>query len=177
MIRKLGVVLTVLMLVAGCSQQGGKIEAESVTLAELTANTGEYVGKVVEVSGTVNHVCRVSGKKLFITGDSPGQRFKVDAGAGIGTFDIALEGSDVRVVGLIEEQRVDAAYLNEWETEACSTEKEAAMAEIDSVIENHKRQVFELIMQANKEAVERQVSEARRQALTVIAQAEKEMKS
>lgn len=128
MIRKLGVILFVVVLFAGCSQQGTEQKATELTLAELTANTGEYVGKVVQVSGTVNHVCRHGGKKMFIAGEAAGQRFKINASADVGSFDIALEGSDVQVVGLVEEQRVDAAYLDEWESTACSTEKEAAMA-------------------------------------------------
>lgn len=128
MVRKLSLVFLILLLAIGCSQQQAKQETSDITLAELTTNTGDYVGKIVQVKGTVNHVCRHGGKKLFIIGDSPNQSFKINAGVEVGSFNIALEGSDVQVLGVIEEERVDAEYLDEWEAQACPTEKNAALA-------------------------------------------------
>ena len=48
----------------------------------------------------------------------------------IGSFDVALEGSDVYVEGILREERVDEAFLVEWEAEldanARAKEKELA---------------------------------------------------
>ena len=54
-------------------------------------------------------------------------------------------------------------------------EKEVAKAEIDAIAERHRRQVFDLIMQANRAAVEERAEKAQQHAWTVIAQAEKEI--
>ena len=59
------------------------------------------------------HVCKHGGKRIFV-GE---ERIKVLASDKVGSFDTALEGSDVHVEGILREERVDEAYLLEWEGE------------------------------------------------------------
>ncbi len=91
--------------------------AKEMTIAEFNANAADLVDQIVTVSGTVDHVCKHSGKRVFIFGEDPQDRLKIEAGEKVGTFDVGLEGSEIRVQGKVLEMRVDAAYLDEWEKE------------------------------------------------------------
>ena len=86
--------------------------------ADLLADPEKYVGQVVALTGTVQHVCEVSGKRMFLSGpEDPEKTFKVTAGRGIGEFSIDLNGSDVTARGEVVVQKVDQAYLDNWEAE------------------------------------------------------------
>ncbi len=60
------------------------------------------VGKEVEIKGMVVHVCRHGGKKLFIIGEDPEMRVKINASDKVSVFEPELEGSTIDVVGVIE---------------------------------------------------------------------------
>ena len=133
MSKKLLLLAAMALLIAGCS--GEKAEttetAEAatteaapvvVTVADFNAHAADYVEKAVTVSGTVDHVCKHGGKKMFIMGEDPSERLKIEVGEGIPAFDIALEGSKVKITGVCKVFKMDAAYLDNWESEACSAE-------------------------------------------------------
>jgi hypothetical protein len=103
-----------------------------ISLASLVENTSEYVGREVSVTGTVDHVCKHGGKRMFIIDENPEHRFKITAGEAVGAFDISLEGSDVQVRGLVQEQKVDEGYLDNWETELSEKAESDAEHESDS---------------------------------------------
>jgi hypothetical protein len=123
MLKSIPLVLLALITLAGCAEKNVVAEAKILTFQNLSTETADYVGQRVTVSGAVVHVCRSGGKRMFITGESPEPRFKITAGEAIGAFDMALEGSNVTVTGLVEEQRVDEVFLNEWEAELEAEEK------------------------------------------------------
>ena len=78
----------------------------------------KYAGKDIIIAGTVSHVCRHSGKKLFLFGGNPEKTVKVNTGGDFATFDIKYEGMDVEITGtVIEDEKIDANYLNEWEAD------------------------------------------------------------
>ena len=120
---RLYIVLLSAFLFGACSTEAPqKVDAE-LTVAEITMGTGEYVDQTVSLTGTVNHVCKHGGKKLFLMSMATNDRFKVEAGE-VGSFDVALEGSDIKVIGVVKELKVDKAYLDNWEKEACAAEAE-----------------------------------------------------
>jgi hypothetical protein len=138
-------VIALALVVFGCSQEGTEPAAEvaqetqqaaeteqaepapaEVTLAELATNTAEHVGQTVAVTATVDHVCKHGGKRMFLIDGTPDHRFKITAGDAVGAFDVALEGSDVQVVGVVAEQRIDEAYLDAWEAESSEQKPEVA---------------------------------------------------
>ncbi len=117
-----------LFVVAGCKNQGKKTnEAETniteISIPDLLASADQYVGKEVKIQGMVQHVCRETGKKMFLIDENPENRIRVDVNESMGTFPIELEGSTVEVTGQFEELRIDEAYLNQWEEELKSGEK------------------------------------------------------
>jgi len=83
-------------------------EATEILMSNFDAKAGEFVGKEVKVSGIVDHVCKHGGKKiLLVDGDNSIHVFNDER------YDEALSGSKITVVGVVEEERIDSAYLAE----------------------------------------------------------------
>ena len=102
------------LLSVGChNPKSAKTEAVPVDLGEIITRAPDLMGKLVRVDGMVAHVCRESGKRLFL-GE---QSFKVLATNSFPTFKVEWEGSDVTVTGFLKEDRIDETYLANWEKE------------------------------------------------------------
>lgn len=110
MIRKLFSLLVITVLISSCGNTGKKevsSQAEEtsgtnkVEFASLIENPGDYIGKNISVEGKVVHVCTMSGKKLFITGENPDVRLYVQAGEEMPKFPMELLGSEIVVEGTL----------------------------------------------------------------------------
>ena len=142
--KKLVSVLFLILLVAACSKEQPKEQAEqkeatpeviTITFDEFKTNPDMYVGKYVKVEGTCVHTCKHGGKKMHIVGTDPDYKLVILASDKVAMFDKALEGSGVIVEGFVRVERIDEAYLNNWEAELktdVSKQKEAG-----EVIEEH----------------------------------------
>jgi hypothetical protein len=112
-----------LVLAVSCGQQGSKttdlseMKMSEVTVEALLANTSPFVEKPVCVKGTVVHVCRHGGQRLFVVGEDGEDRFRITVGENISEFDVELEGSMIEVNGIVKELIIDETYLAEWEAE------------------------------------------------------------
>jgi len=84
-----------------------KVEPKAVTLANFKASAETMVGKEIILEGTVIHVCKHGGQKMFITADDPDIRIKITPGEDMAAFDVELEGSDVKVIGVVEEMEAE----------------------------------------------------------------------
>jgi hypothetical protein len=92
-------------------------ETTTVLLAEFEDKAGDFVGKKIVIAGTVDHICKHGGQKLFIVDTESEGRVKVTPDENIAAFNSDLEGENIEIVGIVEEQRVDEAFLREWEEE------------------------------------------------------------
>jgi len=165
MLKKLSITILAALMIASCGKKEATENLPQLTVAQLTADAGEYVGKKVSVSGTVVHVCEHGGKRMFIIGDQPEPRFKITAGTSVGGFDLTLEGSNVQVSGVVQEQKVDAAFLDNWETELNEEHKpevgheghgHSAAGEVDDHHEHAKQQISNLrnrLAESGKDAI------------------------
>jgi hypothetical protein len=101
----------------GCNNS--KKETTNVlTVDSFLVAPEKWAGKDVVISGTVSHVCRHSGKKLFLFGADAEKTVKINAGGDVSAFDIKYEGTDVEINGtVVEDEKIDANYLNEWEAD------------------------------------------------------------
>jgi hypothetical protein len=88
-----------------------KEEPKAVTLADFKANAETLVGKEIILEGTVIHVCKHGGQKMFITADDPDVRVKITPGEEMAAFETELEGSDVKVIGVVE--AIEAEVIGE----------------------------------------------------------------
>lgn len=90
----------------------------SVTVDSFLATPENWVNKDILITGTVSHVCRHSGKKLFLFGADAQKTVKINAGVDFSSFDLKYEGTDVEITGtVVEDEKIDANYLNEWEAD------------------------------------------------------------
>lgn len=109
MIKKIFSLSIIALLVLSCGNKGkkevsqspGGSESVKVEFASLIANPSDYVGKNISVEGKVVHVCTMSGKKLFITGENPDVRLYVQAGEEMPKFPMELLGSEIIVEGML----------------------------------------------------------------------------
>ncbi|MCX6230113.1 MAG: hypothetical protein NTZ33_01095 [Bacteroidetes bacterium] len=125
--KKLIILLVVCAIVlannSGCKNKNAQ-SADSVKVSNvLTVDSflvapEKWAGKEVVIKGTVSHVCKHSGKKLFLFTADPEKTVKINAGGSFSTFDLKYEGSDIEITGtVIEDEKIDANALNEWEAD------------------------------------------------------------
>lgn len=138
MLRRLIFLVLSLSLIISCGTKTEKATqtVTEVTVAQAIQQPDQYVDKVVKLEGTVVHVCKHGGKRMFVTGENPDERLKITVGGDIGAFDVSLEGSVVEVEGIMKEQRIDAAYLDQREADIASGEK-SEKDEIEHTGEEH----------------------------------------
>lgn len=84
-----------------------KAEPKALSLADFKDQAETMVGEEVILEGTVIHVCKHGGQKMFITADNPDIRIKITPGEEMAAFEAELEGSDVKVVGVVEEMEAE----------------------------------------------------------------------
>ena len=150
-IRKMTVIAAIAVagiINASCGNKQQQANSEGATtevvasgameIDSLLANAGEFAGQEVTIEGVCTHICKHGGRKIFLMGSDDTQTIRVEA-AKLGSFDTKCVNSIVRVTGTLKEQRVDEAYLQQWESRlkataaekhgegeaGCSTEKKA----------------------------------------------------
>ena len=86
-----------------------------VKVDELLANAEQEIDNVVLLEGVCTHICSHGGKKLFLMGDDDSKTIRVEASDDIGAFKPESVNSIVKVKGTLKEERIDEAYLTQWE--------------------------------------------------------------
>jgi hypothetical protein len=92
-------------------------EIVPVSISNFEIKAEELVGKQIILSGTVDHICQHGGQKMFIIETESEGRIKIIPDENIAAFNTELEGQNIKLVGIVEEQRIDEEYLREWEEE------------------------------------------------------------
>jgi hypothetical protein len=77
-------------------------EATVLTPSEFPDKAETYMGQKIQIEGMVVHVCKHGGKKMFLVGDNPEIRVKIDASDEVTVFSTDLEGSTVVVQGTVQ---------------------------------------------------------------------------
>ncbi len=99
-------------------------EIITVSMVDYDSLVETLAGKKISISGTVDHVCKHGGQKLFIVDENSDARIKITPNEEIAAFNTDLVGETVKITGIIEEMRVDEDYLKEWEEEVKSGAEE-----------------------------------------------------
>ncbi len=105
MIKNLLGIIAIAALMVSCGSSAGdkKTEAEAAPLAvdfaSLIENPAQYLDKDITIEGNVVHVCKHSGKKMFIVGENPDIRLFITAGDEVPVFPMELLGSSISVSG------------------------------------------------------------------------------
>jgi len=115
--------LFALSLLVSCGQGTKKNDTETepeimpIAVGDFLSDAAPFVDQNVNISGTVVHVCRHGGQRMFIVGENGEERIRITTGDDIAEFDIELEGEKVEVTGIVRELIIDETYLAEWEAE------------------------------------------------------------
>ena len=117
------VVMTLIGTSCGNKQQKSASEAtteqaasSALEIDSLLANAESLAGQEVTIAGVCTHACKHGAKKIFLMGSDDTQVIRVEAGT-LGAFDPKCVNSIVRVTGTLKEQRIDEAYLQNWEAQ------------------------------------------------------------
>lgn len=137
-------ILFSVVLFSGCNgkkSENKSVEKDSVistvfTVDSLLVSAEQLVNKTVTVEGDCSHLCVRSGKKLFLEGSSNAVSIRAEADK---AFRQECIKKRVRVTGKLIEERIDEAYLADWENEIkAETETET---KIHAGCESEKRAV------------------------------------
>ena len=111
-------------LIAACftmmSCGGGKKQAQTaepvaaMSIDEVMAKAGELVEQEVTIEGVCTHTCSHGAKKMFLLGSDDSKTLRIEAGE-LGAFDTKVVNNIVTVKGIVKEERIDEAYLQDWE--------------------------------------------------------------
>jgi hypothetical protein len=104
---------------SGLKEKARDTKNDTVKISVLTfsGQADSLSNRKVIIEGTVLHICKHGGKRMFLVDGSDSVRVEITAGQDITKFDESLAGSRVRVWGTLMEERVDTKYLNDWENE------------------------------------------------------------
>jgi len=122
--KKLILILTVLAFTFGCgninnekSTPNNDVEITKVEHVNFKENAINFVNKKIEITAMISHVCEHGGKKMFLVSEENEESIKVTLGKNMPAFKTDLVGNTVKVIGIVDELRIDEAYLLEWENE------------------------------------------------------------
>jgi hypothetical protein len=90
------------------------VEQTALSVDNAMDQAEKWLEKSIEVEGVVAHVCERSGTKLFLMGSDDKHVLRVNAGK-LGKFPKSINHKRLIVEGSLKEDRIDEAYLTNWE--------------------------------------------------------------
>lgn len=84
---------------------------------DLLSQADSLVGQSISVEGVCTHICAHGGKKIFLMGTDDTKTIRVEATDQTGAFAQECVNSVVTATGKLVEQRIDEAYLAQWEAD------------------------------------------------------------
>lgn len=100
------------------SAAGENTESESITVDEVLADADRYVGDTITVEGVCSHLCAHGAMKAFIAGSSDTVILRCEANPHIGEpFPVRLVRRPVQIKGILAEQRLDSAAVDNMEVQ------------------------------------------------------------
>ena len=113
---------------AGCPEaKSGKVMVVSVD--SVQKNPEKYYDKTIALKGRVVHTCKVTGKKMFLTGSDEQNLIRVNAGENISRFDESLQGEIViahgRLTPIVDDAMTEMGKKDSTGKVSCETEAKA----------------------------------------------------
>ena len=91
-----------------------EVAATAMDIDALLASAENLVGQEVDIEGICTHICSHGGRKIFLMGSDDTKTIRIESGK-LGAFDQKCVNSIVKVKGMLKEERIDEAYLKQWE--------------------------------------------------------------
>ena len=89
-------------------------EVAAMSIDEVMAKAADLVEQTVVIEGVCTHTCSHGAKKMFLVGSDDSKTLRIEAGE-LGAFDTKVVNNVVTVKGTLKEERIDEAYLQDWE--------------------------------------------------------------
>ena len=89
-------------------------EVAAMSIDEVMEKAADLVEQTVVIEGVCTHTCSHGAKKMFLVGSDDSKTLRIEAGE-LGAFDTKVVNNVVTVKGIIKEERIDEAYLQDWE--------------------------------------------------------------
>ena len=86
----------------------------AMSIDDVMAKAPELVDQTVVIEGVCTHTCSHGAKKMFLVGSDDSKTLRIEAGE-LGAFDAKVVNQVVTVKGTLKEERIDEAYLQDWE--------------------------------------------------------------
>ena len=86
----------------------------AMSIDDVMAKAPELVDQTGVIEGVCTHTCSHGAKKMFLVGSDDSKTLRVEAGE-LGAFDTKVVNQVVTVKGTLKEERIDEAYLQDWE--------------------------------------------------------------
>ena len=131
--KKILFLLIAITFVFACNNsenQSSEAEIIKINLVNFEKNAVNLVNKKIEITAIVRHVCEHGGQRLFLVSEETEESAKVVLGKNVAAFKTDLVGNTVKIIGTIDELRIDETYLLEWENEI-KAEIEQAKKEVE----------------------------------------------
>ena len=125
-IKSLLIIITALFAISCAGNRTKKSDIKPVATVEVDAlllGATEYVDKVIEVEGICTHICQHGARKIFLMGSDETKSIRIESGD-LGAFDQKCQNSIVKVIGTLCEERIDEAYLQNWEAAVAANSAE-----------------------------------------------------
>jgi hypothetical protein len=122
-------IITLLFFLFACNSNNQKTDKTGIEIEELLTIADENIGNEFTIEGTVSHVCSHSGRRCFLIDETGDFSIRVEASGEISNFSKELMGNTLKVSGILQETRLTAGEIDEWEKEIVS--EEASHAESD----------------------------------------------
>ena len=98
----------------GKKQQAAEEAVVAMSIDDVMAKASGLVEQEVTIEGVCTHTCSHGAKKMFLVGSDDTKTLRIEAGE-LGAFDTKVVNNVVTVKGVIKEERIDEAYLVDWE--------------------------------------------------------------
>ena len=93
-----------------CDTNPKKERIEKIEADSLIANVDRFLGKKVEIQGTIVHICGVSRKKMKLKSDGA-QVLKIIPSGSLHSFDTSLYKKRVSIVGQVQKSQITLSDL------------------------------------------------------------------
>jgi hypothetical protein len=141
--RKILGLFFIAIIFVACKSENNEQNAENqqvkefvkVNLADFDSVAANYVGDTIEVTGFVDHVCKHGGKKILLVEQNGDATLHIESEE---RFEDTLTGTEVTVIGIVDEFVVDEQYCQQLENEEIGQHSEGENKE--DMIEQRKKQ-------------------------------------
>ena len=96
------------------SQSAEQVSTVAMSIDEVMAKAADLVEQSLTIEGVCTHTCSHGAKKMFLVGSDDSKTLRIEAGE-LGAFDTKVVNQVVTVKGILKEERIDEAYLVDWE--------------------------------------------------------------